>query len=144
MVGTSDRKLSTVHFGSASTIKTVPLPFVPQSMTISGQSTFYVGGSDRYGGAHSSPVGANTLQAFDVLCNPLPAAPVFVGSVYATAAAASAASGCAYDGGHGSSRRSVLAAAGFTPTTDVSSLWQTQHRIDVYLDPPIRSFSLSI
>lgn len=142
MVGTSDRQLSALHFGSASTIKTVPLPFVPQSMTISGQSTFYVGGSDRYGGVHSSSVGTSTLQAFDVLCNPLPAAPVSAGSVYATAAAAS--SGGAYDGGHSSPHRSVVAAAGFTPTTDFNSPWQTQRRIDVYLDPPIRSFSLSI
>lgn len=123
MIASSERKLSSLHVSSSSIFASERLPFVPQAICASS-SNFYVGGSDRRVGCGS--IVPNSLLSFDVLGSPMPSAPVSAGAVYCVAA---------------HPVKGILAAAGFTPAV---SLLPTKRLIDVYVNPPVRSFSLSI
>lgn len=123
MLASSERSVSSLHIASGTVIASQRLPFIPRAIALSS-STFYIGGSDRRVG-HASTI-PNFLAAFDVLCKPMPNAPVSAGSVYAVVAHPT---------------KGILAAAGFTPAV---SPMPTKRLIDVYIDPPVRSFSISI
>lgn len=123
MAGDAHYGVSTLHLHSSSVVSTTSVPFRPQAAVFT-KGLFYCGGSDR-----ASQESARYLHVYDFQCNPAGAGttPVSARGVYALAV-------------HPES--GVMAAGGYCPQKSEKSL--SGEMVDVYVDPPVRSFSFAV
>lgn len=130
--GDGNRNLTSIHVGTGAVLATTKLDFVPNSLVHRG-SEIYCGGSDRVDSPPSGGLSADVQQRMSLLrrysptCEEVGSSPVSVSAsgVYAVA----------YHSSSGS-----MAAAGYS----TRHRWHdTTELIDVYLNPPIRSFTMA-
>lgn len=123
MIADNDRNITSFHLPTGSTISSIRAPFSPQAIVFA-DGYFYCGGSDTHN-SDQSPDG-RCLRRCDVRCEDLDVVSSSSSSIYALAASPA---GAIAAGGHSLQK-----------TNDQ----ELAERADVYLCPPIRSFSVFV
>lgn len=119
VVADAGKGITVVHLASGGLVGSAELVFVPAAVRFC-RGNLYIAGHDWEGR------GPNALHRFDIECRPLRPAPVSASAVYSMDV---------------HPRTGSLAAAGFTK----SQKWleHSSELIDVYVNPPVRSYSLA-
>lgn len=128
VTGDANRNLTSIHVGTGAVLDSTELDFVPNSLVYRA-GEIYCGGSDIVESSKpsesSSSEEASLLRRYSLSCEEISSASVSAGGVYALAQ--HPASGCMAAGGYSTRHQ-----------------WHdTAELIDVYLNPPIRSFTMA-
>lgn len=126
MVADSDRSITSLHLPTGSTIASKKVPFSPQAVVFAN-GQFYCGGSDMVNANPGLPLGDKCIRRCDIQCRSIDRVPCSVSSVYAMAVSSAGA----------------IAAGGYS-TPKFSDVIDLSERADVYIRPPVRSFSVTI